>query len=93
MSQDSSTSTQKLEQELKIAQEQARTFQIIANEAATNLVAIESRFAPILSKKFNFFNALFYLQLYIDLIKEVIELIRNFKAKYVNKPADDSTAN
>lgn len=74
-------------QELKVAQEQARAWQIVANEAATNLVLIESKFAPILGKKFNFFNALLHLQMYVELIKEVIELIRNFKAKYVNKDA------
>lgn len=83
----SSEASPNLAQELKVAQEQARAWQIVANEAATNLVLIESKFAPILGKKFNFFNALLHLQMYVELIKEVIELIRNFKAKYVNKDA------
>lgn len=83
----SSEASPNLAQELKAAQDQARAWQIVANEAATNLVLIESKFAPILGKKFNFFNALLHLQMYVELIKEVIELIRNFKAKYVNKDA------
>lgn len=79
--------TSSIANELKIAQEQARSWQIVANEAATSLVLIESKFSPILSRKFNVFNALIHLKMYIELVQEVLELIRNFKSKYVNKDA------
>lgn len=77
----------------KAAQEQSLAWQKVANEAASNLVLIESKFAPILGRKINFFNALLHIQMYVELIKEVIELIRNFKAKYVTPPQDATPAN
>ena len=66
--------------------QQRDTFQGIANEAASTLIGIESRFAPLLARKINFFTALFHIQQFIELIREIIEAIRNFKTKYVNKP-------
>lgn len=95
MSQDNTNSTKvaELTTSLKAAQDQAQAWQIVASEAAQNLFTIESKFAPILNRKFNFFTALMHLQMYIQLIREVIELIANFKAKYAQKPQNDTPAN
>lgn len=87
-----STKVAELTQSLKTAQEQSLAWQTVAGEAAQNLFLIESRFAPILNKKFNFFTALMHLQMYIELIREVVELIRNFRTKYTPK-TDGAPAN
>ena len=72
--------------ELNTITQQRDVFQGIANEAASTLIGIESRFAPLLNRKINFFTALFHIQQFIELIREIIEAIRAFKGKYIPKP-------
>ncbi len=74
-----------LKQQLAEMQQQKEAFQNVASVAASNLIAIENRFAPLLARKFNFFNAIFHLEQYILLIKEIVALIKDFREKFVQK--------
>lgn len=78
-------SVAELKTQLAEMQQQKEAFQTIASIAAQNLIGIETRFAPLLARKFNFFTALFHLQQYILLIKEIIDVIKDFREKYVQK--------
>ena len=72
--------------QLTEAQQQKEVFQNIATIAANNLIAIENRFSPLISRKFNWINAIFHLQQYVLLVKEILEMIKEFREKYVVKP-------
>lgn len=64
----------------------------VANIAANQLLIIESKFSPLLAKKFNFWNALANLKEWIALVQEVLAVIREFKAKFITpaQPALDT---
>ena len=74
----------------QLNQEKAAAIQV-ANIAANQLLYIENRFAPILSKKINFWNALFHIKEFILLIQEVIAMIQDFKGKFITKTPDDTS--
>lgn len=72
-----------------LTQEKANALHI-ANTAAQHLLYVESRFAPLLNKKVNVWNALFHIKEWLDLIREVIKIIQVFKDTYITKPTDDT---
>lgn len=72
-----------------LTQEKANALQI-ANIAAQQLLYVETRFAPLLNKKINVWNALFHIKEWLELIREIIKMIQDFKGKFITKPADDT---
>lgn len=62
----------------------------VATIAASQLINIETKFAPLLSKKINFWTALANLKQWIALMEEVLILIRDFKTKFVTKTNDNT---
>lgn len=64
----------------------------IAQIAANQLVYIETRFAPLLDKKFNIWNALFHIKEIVLLVKEIITMIREFRGKYMSPSTPDDSS-
>lgn len=73
----------------KLTQDNAAVLQV-ANIAAQQLLYIESRFSPLLSKKINVWNALFHIKEIILLVKEIIKMIQDFRAKFMPQPTNDT---
>jgi len=73
--------------------QQRDAFQMVAQQAANRLINIEQLAAPFLNRKFNFFTALFHLQQFVELIRQVIELVKGFKDQFITPaPPQDGVA-
>lgn len=62
-------------------------YRIVASEAVKQLLDIENKFAPLLSKKINLLSILSHWKEFLLLIGEVIGLIKDFKQKFLNPPS------
>lgn len=79
--------------ELETVKKEREAFQNIANTAASKLVSIESAVTPFLNRKFNVVTAIYHLKDVVELIKQIVEAVKEFRAQFMapNIKPDDST--
>ena len=79
--------------ELEAVKKEREAFQNIANTAASKLVSIESAVTPFLNRKFNIVTAIYHLKDVVELIKQIVEAVKEFRAQFMapNVKPDDST--
>lgn len=80
-------------QVLQLTQERD-AFQAVANQAAARLLNIEQLAQPFTTRKFNFFTALIHLQQFVELVRQIIEIVKGFKEQYIKPlpPQSNDTA-
>lgn len=79
--------TAELSQRFEALTKERDAFQAVANQAAFKLLNIEQLVTPFLNRKFNFVTALFHLREFVDMVKQIIKLIKEFKDQYMTPPA------
>jgi hypothetical protein len=77
--------------QLKEAQAQASQLQAVAQETVNRLVYIESRLSPQLLRKPNIINILFHWKEVMNIIGEIVLLIKEFK-DLIQKPQQPNDA-
>lgn len=81
-----------LNTQLTTLTQEKEAFQAVANQAAARLLQIEQLAQPFTSRKFNWLTALAHLKDYIDIIRQIIEIIKGFKDQYIKPlPQNDAT--
>lgn len=69
--------------ELETAKKERELFQNVANTAASKLVSIESAVTPFLNRKFNIVTAIYHLKDVVELIKQIVEAVKEFRAQFM----------
>lgn len=73
----------------QVAQLQAANAQLqaVAQEAVNRLLFVENRLSPQLLRKVNFWNILFHWKEVIQVVEEIIRIIKEFKESLQKKDA------
>lgn len=76
-----------LKAELSQAQQQQAIMRQVAEQAASRLIQIENSLSPQLLRNPKIWNIIFHFKEIINVIREVIKIINEFKQQYITPPA------
>jgi hypothetical protein len=77
---------QNLDTKIAALTQERDAFQTVANQAAFKLLNIENLVTPFLNRKFNWVTALFHLREFVEMVKQIIAMIKEFKDQYMKPP-------